>query len=64
MKKQALLVLILSALALSLQAQTSPVDDLFDRYDGKEGFTSVYISSKMFSLLSELTVMTQNSATW
>ncbi len=54
MKKQALLVLIVSALALSLQAQTSPVDDLFDRYDGKEGFTSVYISSKMFSLLSRI----------
>jgi hypothetical protein len=54
MKKQALLVLILSALAMSLHAQTSPVDDLFDRYDGKEGFTSVYISSKMFSLLSRI----------
>lgn len=54
MKKKALLVLIISALSLSMQAQTSPVDDLFDRYDGKEGFTSVYISSKMFSLLSRI----------
>lgn len=54
MKKQALLVLLLSVMTLSLRAQTSPVDDLFDRYDGKEGFTSVYISSKMFSLLSRI----------
>jgi hypothetical protein len=49
-----ILVLILSALAIPMQAQTSPVDDLFEKYDGKEGFTSVYISSKMFSLLSKI----------
>jgi len=54
MKKQLILVLILSALAIPMQAQTSPVDDLFEKYDGKEGFTSVYISSKMFSLLSKI----------
>ena len=54
MKKQLILALILSALAIPTQAQTSPVDDLFEKYDGKEGFTSVYISSKMFSLLSKI----------
>ncbi len=54
MKKQALLVLLLSVLPLSLLAQNSPVDELFERYDGKEGFTSVYISSKMFSMLSKI----------
>lgn len=54
MKKQALLVFTLSVLSLSLQAQSSPVDDLFDKYDGREGFTSVFISSKMFSLLSRI----------
>lgn len=54
MKKQALLVLLISVISLSLRAQVSPVDELFDRYDGKEGFTSVYISSKMFSLLSRI----------
>jgi hypothetical protein len=52
MKKQALMVLLLSAVSLTAWSQKSPVDELFDRYDGKEGFTSVYISSKMFSLLS------------
>jgi len=47
-------MLMLAALSASLCAQKSPVDDLFDRYNGKEGFTSVYISSKMFSLLARI----------
>lgn len=54
MKKQAIIILMLTALSASLCAQKSPVDDLFDRYDGKDGFTSVYISSKMFGLLSRI----------
>lgn len=54
MKKQALIILLLAAMSASLCAQKSPVDDLFDRYSGKEGFTSVYISSKMFSLLARI----------
>ncbi|TNF38976.1 MAG: DUF4252 domain-containing protein [Bacteroidetes bacterium] len=54
MKKQALLILLLSVASLTAWTQKSPVDELFDRYDGKDGFTSVYISSKMFSLLSRI----------
>ena len=53
MKKLALYI-ILAALPLSAYCQKSPVDELFERYDGKDGFTSVYISSKMFSLLARL----------
>lgn len=53
MKKLILILLIVSS-GLTVFGQRSPVDDLFDRYDGKEGFTSVYISSRMFSLLSRL----------
>jgi len=53
MKKLALII-ILSALSLSAFCQKSPVDELFERYDGKDGFTSVYISSKMFSLLARI----------
>jgi hypothetical protein len=34
--------------------QTSPVDKLFEKYSGKEGYTSVYISQYMFSLFSNL----------
>lgn len=54
MKRLALIILMLTAMSASLCAQKSPVDDLFDRYNGKEGFTSVYISSKMFSLLARI----------
>ena len=41
-------------LPLILQAQTKTVDDLFERYSGKDGFTTVYISSKMFSMFGSL----------
>ncbi len=54
MKKQALFFLLLALIPASLCAQRSPVDELFERYDGTEGFTSVYISSKMFGLLSRI----------
>jgi hypothetical protein len=51
--------LFLTALCLSLiiQAQnsvTNPVDELFDKYSRREGFTVVIISSRMFSMLSNL----------
>jgi len=52
--KKLVLFIILSALSLSAFCQKSPVDELFERYDGREGFTSVYISSKMFSLLARI----------
>jgi hypothetical protein len=52
--KKLLLILSLSALTLTLFCQGSPVDDIFERYNGKEGFTSVYISSRMFSLLARI----------
>ena len=53
MKKVAL---ILSALFLSglLAAQNTPVDNLFEKYSGKDGFTSIYITSYMFSMFSDL----------
>ena len=53
MKKFALTI-ALATLSLAAVCQRSPVDDLFDRYNGKEGFTSVFISSKMFSLLARI----------
>ena len=49
-------VLLLSALFFSclLVAQNTPVDQLFDKYSRKEGFTSIYITSYMFSMFSDL----------
>lgn len=39
---------------LVIQAQNNPVDELFEKYSGKEGFTTVYISSKMLSMFQNL----------
>lgn len=52
--KKLVLFALLFALPLAGWGQRSPVDDLFDKYNGREGFTSVYISSKMFSLLARI----------
>jgi hypothetical protein len=36
-----------------INAQRSPVDELFDKYSEREGFTVVAISGKMFSMFSD-----------
>ena len=35
-----------------LQAQTNPIDELFDKYSEKDGFTTVSISSKLLGLFA------------
>lgn len=52
--KKLMILTMLSLMTVTLLGQGSPVDDLFEKYNGREGFTSVYISSKMFSLLSRI----------
>lgn len=55
MKTKRILVLtILIIVSLSTFAQKDPVDRLFEKYGGKEGFTTVYISGKMFSMMSDM----------
>ncbi len=48
--------LFLSAVALCLffttQAQVSAIDEMFDKYSEKKGFTTIYISSKLLSLFT------------
>ncbi|RLD69635.1 MAG: hypothetical protein DRJ29_10810 [Bacteroidetes bacterium] len=39
---------------LLTMGQTSAVDKVFDKYSGKEGYTTVYISSFMFNMLNSL----------
>lgn len=51
MKKLVISLLVLMAL-ISAQAQKSPVDEMFNKYSEREGFTVVTISSKMFSMFS------------
>lgn len=48
------LFLSVSALYLTLmiQAQTNPIDEMFNKYSEKQGFTVVTISGKMFSMFA------------
>jgi hypothetical protein len=39
-------------LTMMIRAQSNPVDEMFNKYSEKEGFTVVSISSKMFSMFS------------
>ncbi len=45
---------VLIMLTLLAMGQKSAVDRVFDKYSGKEGYTTVYISSFMFNLLNSL----------
>lgn len=38
---------------IMILAQQSPVDKLFDKYSGREGYTSVFISKHLFSLFAQ-----------
>jgi hypothetical protein len=39
-------------LAVVVQAQSNPIEDMFNKYSEKEGFTVVTISGKMFSMFA------------
>ncbi|NHB69667.1 DUF4252 domain-containing protein [Perlabentimonas gracilis] len=53
MRKTIALVVLLLFTGM-LFAQKSPVDKLFDRYAGKDGYTSIFISEYMFTLFANL----------
>jgi hypothetical protein len=50
------LFLFFTALSLTLviKAQSNPVDDMFNKYSERDGFTVVTISSRMFGMFSNL----------
>jgi len=50
--KRIILFFVVICLAFNLKAQSNPVDDLFNKYSEKEGFTVVTISGKMFSMFA------------
>ena len=52
--KKSILILSILVLTLSSFAQRNPIDAMFDKYAGREGITTVYISSKMFSMMAEV----------
>jgi hypothetical protein len=41
-------------LAMMIQAQSNPIDEMFNKYSEKQGFTVVTISGKMFSMFAKL----------
>lgn len=51
--KKLILITAVFCLASVLNGQTNPVEEMFDKYSEKEGFTSVYISGRMFNLFSD-----------
>jgi len=52
-KNKILTLCVMLFFATSLSAQRTAVDDLFDKYGERDGFTVVSISGKMFSLFSD-----------
>jgi len=52
--KKIVFILSLILLSVAAMAQKDAVDALFDKYAGKDGFTTVIISSKMFSLFQDM----------
>ena len=51
MKKSFLLFTAL-CLTIIIQAQSNPIDEMFNKYSEKDGFTVVTISSRMFSMFA------------
>ena len=52
--KKSFLFITAFFLTMSIQAQTNPVDEMFNKYSEKDGFTTVTISSRMFSMFANL----------
>ncbi|MFO7924726.1 MAG: DUF4252 domain-containing protein [Bacteroidales bacterium] len=52
--RKLLFFITLIIIPVCVNAQVSPVDRLFEKYSGQEGYTSVYISKYMFSLFSDI----------
>jgi len=52
--KQLFISVFLLLVGAGAFAQKSPVDRIFDKYSGQEGYTTVHISSFMFNLLSSI----------
>jgi hypothetical protein len=50
--KKFLILLFMMNISVTVWSQKNPVDEVFEKYSGKDGFTTVYISPKMFSILS------------
>jgi len=54
--KKLLITLLTSLFLIPLvsNGQTSPTDELFEKYSGEEGYTTVHISKELFGMLSQI----------
>lgn len=52
--KRLILLAFLTMVLMGLKGQNSAVDKLFDKYSGRDGYTSILISKYMFSLFSDV----------
>ena len=52
--RKLLLYLVVILFVRDMSGQTNPIDELFGKYSGKEGFSSVFISSKMLGLFTQM----------
>jgi hypothetical protein len=59
--KKLLTVLTLSFLVISASAQTTAIEEMFDKYAERDGFTVVTISGRMFSLFAGLDKSNENA---
>jgi hypothetical protein len=48
--KTSIIIILIALSTTSVFAQNNPVDKLFDKYSGKDGFTTVLISQYMFEM--------------
>ena len=55
-RRKWIFAVLLAWMAVPVFAQKDAVDQLFDKYGGKDGYTTVYITSKMFSMFSQAQV--------
>ena len=51
--KRILSVILAFILTVMVYGQKNPVDELFEKYSERDGFTSVLISSRMFSMFAD-----------
>ena len=51
--KKIVFFIVSAIIAINIQSQ-SPADEIFDKYSGMEGFTTVYISKYMFDLFKDV----------
>jgi hypothetical protein len=61
MKKVILITMALCLASLG-QAQVNAIDEMFDKYSEKEGFTTVYISAKLLSLFTPKDVKAEDGS--